>query len=746
MSGKNKSVKFHLSNLLESSCLSACVAKNSYALKDVKTKGNRSLDGLTGFFRRLTTIYFLTGLMFFPAFLSAQEPSIDLKQIELLIEKIENLAERSEIELDFTDLLDNITFLLDNPVDLNNASFDELKQIIFLTDFQIIKILEYRAKYGNFLTIYELQGVEGLNEETIQLMEPFVKISTEKAREKIKPGDVFNYGKHDFFLRYSRIAEDQNGYESLSDSAKTANPNGYYLGTPSKIYSRYSFNYNNRIRFGITADKDPGEEFFTGTQPKGFDFYSAFASYTGKGVLKEVVVGDYHAGFGQGLTLWTGLAFGKSSEAISMKRNGGGLKPSTSVNENLYMRGVAATFAMQNLELTAFYSSKKVDANIGETDTLSQEIMYVTSLQETGYHRTNAEMEDKNAIGEKLYGVHLGFRKNLYSLGTTIYKTTLDTPVENSGELYEQFLFSGTSNLNGGLDFNFYLKNFNFYGELSASENGGKAFLAGCQANVGPRVAFSVFYRNYGEKYQNLYSNALGENSENNNEKGLYTGVLLRLHKNWAFNGYFDFFSFPWLKYRVDAPSAGNEYSAQLSYQPSRTLELYFRYRYKNKQINSGEEALLQQISATDRQNFRFHVSSEVLPWITLRSRVEYLKYNPGDQTSGEGFLVYQDVMIRPENKPFDVTLRYALFNTDSYDERIYAYENDVLYAFSVPAYYYKGSRFYVLIKYEIARWLDVWVRFAQTVYTNRQTIGSGLDEIEGDTKSEIKAQVRLKF
>ncbi len=720
-------------------CRSAFVAKSTCCSNVFKIKENESRN-------RLLAIFFLAGMVLFPNFLCAQETNIDLKQREMLIEKIENLAEKSEFEPDFTDLLDNITFLLENPVDLNSADFDQLKRIMFLTDLQVIKIIEYRAKYGNFLTIYELQAVEGLDEETIALMEPFVKISIEKPKERIKLQDVFRYGKHDFFLRYSQIVQDQNGYESISDSAKAANPNSYYPGSPSKIYSRYGFNFNNRLRFGITADKDPGEEFFKGTQPNGFDFYSAFAYYGGKGVIKDVVVGDYQAGFGQGLTFWTGLAFGKSSEAVSMKRNAVGIKPSTSVNENLFMRGIAATFSLKNTELTAFYSSKKVDANIGETDTLNQEILYVTSLQETGYHRTQAELMDKNVISEKIMGMHLGYRKNLYSAGMTVYKTNFDVPIQNSVSLYEKFQFSGTSNLNGGLDLNFYVNNFNFFGELSASQNGGKAYLAGCQASFGPRVELAVFYRDYGVKYQNLYSNALGENSDNSNEKGFYAGILLRLHKFWTFTGYADYFSFPWLKYRVDAPSAGKEYSAQLSCQPLRTLELIFRYRFQNKQINSGSETLLPHITATERQNFRFHVSSDILPWIALRSRVEYLKFNPGNEPAGYGYLVYQDVMIRPENKPFDVTLRYAIFSTDSYDERIYAYENDVLYAFSVPSYYYKGSRYYLLVKYEFSRWLSFWVRFAQTVYTNQQTIGSGLDEIEGDTKSEIKLQVRLKF
>jgi len=95
--------------------------------------------------------------------------------------------------------------------------------------------------------------------------------------------------------------------------------------------------------------------------------------------------------------------------------------------------------------------------------------------------------------------------------------------------------------------------------------NGGKAYLAGVQANLSARVALSVFYRNYGIEYQNIYSNALGENSSNQTEKGLYAGILLRLHKNWTFNGYADQFAFPWLSYRKDAPARGSEYLGQLN-------------------------------------------------------------------------------------------------------------------------------------------------------------------------------------
>ncbi len=89
---------------------------------------------------------------------------------------------------------------------------------------------------------------------------------------------------------------------------------------------------------------------------------------------------------------------------------------------------------------------------------------------------------------------------------------------------------------------------------------------------------------------------------------------------------------------------------------------------------------------------------------------------------------------------------RYAIFDTNSWDERLYAYENDVLYAFSIPAYYDKGNRYYFMLKWDAADWLDCRLRFAQTVFFDKEVIGSGTDEIEGNHKSEVKVQLRMKF
>ena len=112
-----------------------------------------------------------------------------------------------------------------------------------------------------------------------------------------------------------------------------------------------------------------------------------------------------------------------------------------------------------------------------------------------------------------------------------------------------------------------------------------------------------------------------------------------------------------------------------------------------------------------------------------------------------KGYLVYQDITYSKLGSKFSGSLRYALFQTDSYDARLYAYENDMPGAYSIPAYYYRGSRFYILLDYNVTRKIEIWLRYSQTVYDNKKIISEGsLTEINGNTKSEIKAQIRFKF
>ncbi len=666
-----------------------------------------------------------------------------------LEEKIEQLGGQADADIDFSELVDELMQYIVRPVSINKASESQLRQLQ-LNDLQINNLTTYIQKYGELTSIYELTQVEGFDSLLVTALSPFISFELQPPGAKITPANLARYGRHQILSRYQQVLEQQTGYSPISDSALAAKPNSRYLGGPEKLYLRYGYNFYNKIRFGVTMEKDAGEVFLGGPDSlkKGFDFYTAHFYYNGDKFLKHLAIGDYHLAFGQGLTMYSTLAFGKSPGAITTRRIAPQVKPNTGVNENLFMRGAAVTVSpLRNTDLTVFYSDKKVDASVSGTDSLSAEALYISSLQESGYHRTPGELAGKNAIQQTVYGGNLQTRIKMFRLGATAYQTKLGADLEKKDYLYNQFDFKGKELANFGFDFAAILRSLTVFGEVAGSDNGGRAMLIGATATPDPHVAISVVYRNYGKDYQSFFSNAFAEGSRNANEKGLYIGLFAQLHRNWSLSAYADYFRFPWLRYRVDAPSRGTEYLSQLTWTPNRRTEMQFRYRYQLKQINpSGVAGYTEYPENEKRQNARVHLSFKPTSSLTLKSRAEATWWSmPGFEKRG-GYLVYQDVIYNMPEKPWSLNARYALFDTDTYNERLFAYESDVLYAFSIPSYYYKGNRFYLMGKYSFGRRLDLWVRYAITTYANKTVVGSGLDEIQGNKKSEIKVQIRLRL
>ncbi|MBW6497015.1 MAG: helix-hairpin-helix domain-containing protein [Bacteroidales bacterium] len=664
---------------------------------------------------------------------------------ELFQQRIESLAEEAEEELDYSELIEELEVFLRNPINLNFASADDLRRLFFLNDIQINNLLNHISMFGRLLSIYELQSVEGFDLETIQLLQPYVTVAEERFRRHFRLDDMLREGNSQFFLRYQQLLEEQRGFSPIDPEELEANPNARYLGSPFRLYSRYRFTYYNNISIGMTAEKDPGEEFFRGTQPNGFDYYSGHVYVRDFGRLRAAVVGDFQVQFGQGLTLWSGLAFGKSGEAVDVKKNGLGLRPYTSVDENNFMRGTGVTVGFGDFELTGFFSSKGRDANVLEMDTVTGEALVITSLQQTGLHRTPRELENKNAVHESVYGGHLAWKRNNLSLGATAYRMELGAEFQRNLSFYNQFDFNDRTNTNFGFDYNYISRNFNFFGEAAMSENGGYAFLNGVMMSLDPRLSLALLHRKFSKDYQSLFAAAFSENTRVVNEDGLYLGINARLSQQWRISAYADHFSFPWMKFRTYLPSKGYEYLVQVNYRPSRGTEMYARYRIKNKPLNSQDPDMMRHLEDVVRQNYRFHISYPISPSFTLRNRIELVDFRFGERKE-KGYAIYQDVIYRSLSSPLAVTLRYALFDTDGFDSRIYVYENDVLYAFSFPFYADRGSRAYVLVRYRLSRNIDLYARLAQTWYSNRDSSGSGLDLIEGNTRTEIKAQMRIRF
>jgi len=661
---------------------------------------------------------YLSLILFLAPFFLFAQINDEEKKNEIIERRIEQL-DTEDAEIDYTSLFDALNIHYDDPINLNQATAEELRDLHLLNDIQINALLDHIDRNGKLLNLYELQTIRGFDSDAIASIIPFVKVTGSIDQSQLNIKRALKDGKNNLFFRYIRILEEQQGFSSIDPDELLDNPNRRYLG-------------------------DAGEEFFQGTQKNGFDFYSAHLSVSDYGKIKHAVVGDFHAQFGQGLTLWTGQAFGKSIDLTSIKRNARGLKPYTAADENRFLRGAGTTLRFGKMEVSLLGSIKNVDANL-TLDTITNLDNIFSSLQQSGFHSTPGTITDKNAIQESVFASNVKYSTRLFSFGVTGARTAYEGSFQRNLGIANQFDFNENSTTSIGADYNLTFRNANLFGEVSRTHNGGIGYIQGLLLALDRNLTFTALYRHYDRHFHTINKTAIGENSRPSNENGLLLGMEAKFGKQWRLTGYMDRFEFPWLKFGVDAPSQGMDGVAQLNWKPKRGTELYFRYRHRRKPKNSVEEGPIDMVIPLEQSSYRVNLSAKVSDAIRLKTRVEWTKYNHGE-VKEDGFIAYQDIIFKALSSPFSFSARYALFDTDSYSSRIYAYESDVLYYFSIPAYADQGSRYYLSTKYRVNRNLDLWLRYSQWLYNNRETISSGLNTIDGKTKSEIKFQLRYKF
>lgn len=695
----------------------------------------------------MTFSFYIPRFVLFAIFILNATLSFSQEKEEVIQRRIEFISEQLETEqIDLTDVIAQLTYYFDKPLNLNGATKEELEQLGLLTDVQINDLLLHIQLHGKLISKYELQGLTYWDIETIRLVEPFVKVDDKLDQLSITPKEVLKYGKFEAYFRYQSVPEFKSGYEDVPDSVLNTS-NSYYRGTPERYYSRLRYSYRTNISFGITAEKDPGEEFFQGSQKNGFDFYSAHAFYKGGKYLKAIALGDYQIQIGQGLNLWSGYAFGKTADVTNVKKSANPIKPYTSVDENRFLRGAAVDLGYNDFSLLVFGSRKLVDGALIE-DSLLEEQQFTSSINLTGFHRTNSELARKNTLEERIAGTNLRYDSRSFTAGVAVVYQGYDQPYLKDTLPYNQFDFRGSSTTGLSVDYSWVKRNFNFFGETSYSTHSGAfANIHGVLFSIDHRASMSIVYRKYDRAYSTFYNAGFAEASKTQNESGLYAGLKFKLSRTITVNSYVDFFKFPWMKYQVDAPSEGHEIMIQPSYKPSRALEIYARFREQVRQKNSRDtDGSITGIEDVVQRNYRINLSYQVTESIKVKSRVEYMTIHRESNTPESGVILTQDILYKPKNFPVDLSLRYALFDTDSYDSRIYTYENNALYVFSVPAYYYTGSRAYILARYTFLRRFDLWVKYGVSIYDNRNSIGSGAEEITGNRRSDITVQLRVKL
>lgn len=652
------------------------------------------------------------------------------KIIEVLIESLhENLDEETEASIMIEDLED----LTENPININATNAAELSRLYILNEIQIQKLLDYILQFGPVYSIFELNTIDGFTPDLLNNISPFIQFGAVKTKpETIR--NALKYTRQQVLFRALTTTQKAKGYREKEDGTTP------FEGNPFRYYTRYKFEAGDRIVAGITAEKDPGEAFFTGSNNRGFDYYSGHVRVNINSFIQHITVGDFIVRSGQGLVLWQGYTNRKSVYTMDISKSNQGVRSYTSADENLYFRGTATTLNSGNTNLSLFYSHKKQDANL-ESSVASP--YYFTSLQTSGYHRTASETADEKSIKHSSWGAVFNSTFINLKVGVTFLYDRFNIPFIPSDQLYNRFRFSGKENVAAGINYMYNKGKYQLFGEAAISKSKGKAYLQGAVARLNDRLNFSLLFRHYDKNYQTIWGNAFAEGSSVSNESGIYFGTRILPVKFVTVSAYSDFYRSNWINFTTAGPSAGWDIFTQANVVFSQKFEFYLRYKKEEKgqkfTVNERFVNLPETIGKT-----RFHLQYKPDEILTLKTRFEHAGYSGPEKENG--WMVFQDIQFEVSKIPVNVSARIAWFSTDSYNSRIYAYENDLLYTFSIPAYYGKGFREYINIKWKISNQIDCWIKVANTTWSDRNTISSGHNEIEGRNKTELKFQLRLKI
>lgn len=659
--------------------------------------------------------------------------------VDKWMEYIEELATEIEDQEQIESLYTELSYLSEHPFDINKVTAEQLDIFPFLSDIQIQEIIDYRHKYGNMVSLYELKNIEELDFQTISLLLPFIYIdSSGDPVDKLlfTVDNLLKKGRNELKIRYDQCFQQKKGYKEQADTILAVYPNRKYLGEPFYHSFSYSYTFDDRLQIGLVGEKDAGEPFWN-KYHKGYDYYSVHLFLKDISKLKSLVIGDYKVSFGQGLVVSNDFKPSRST-ALTQRRNYG-FRRHYSTNETDFFRGAAATLSFDKLEYSFFYSYRKMDASV--------ESGKFTSIKIDGLHRLPRDRENKQAVSMQTLGGNIRYSSTSFSMGVTALSYSFGKlEMQPDPKPYNLYYFRGSRNINASIDYLLKSRYVKFSGETAFSQNGALATLNNIQLTPTSYVMFLLSHRYYDKQYQSFFGNAFSQNTAVQNEQGIYMGIQFTPFPYWKLSAYADTFRFPWLKYGVDAPSKGKEYMGQVDYTKSKSFSAYLRYRYRENEKNYLQEGNnVVSILPCSQHRLRLQTVYALTSSVVFRTSVDGIFYQE-QQTKNKGFMFAQSMGWKPVSIPVQTDLYIGLFRTDNYTTRISSYEKNLLYAFNMPSFYGKGIRLATTISWKILDRLSLSAKFACTHYTDRDTIGTDLELIEGSTKTDLYAILNWKF
>ena len=651
---------------------------------------------------------------------------------------LEQLAEEELDEATVENMFQELTMLENNPMNLNTVSREQLERFPLLSFEQATNLADFLEKNRPVYTVFELRNVSYLDFNTIELILPFFYVG---ESEQVQPSaaEMLKYGRNEVQFQLDKTLNKRAGYGEFSDSILERYPNRKYRGEDFYTSLKYSFAYRDKIQFGLLGEKDAGEPFFKKDYPKGYDHYGFHLIVRDIGKLKTLAVGDYRLSFGQGLILNNDFMLSKSWATNNIIRRTQDPKRHFSTAESGFFRGAAAVFGFSNIKLTTFYSNRRFDANLSNDGEM-------TSFKIDGYHRTPSEMEKKNNSREQATGININYRKEQFQVGVSGIYHAYNRMYYPTVQEYNYYYLRDSSNFNASIDYSYRFNRLTFAGETAIAKNKAVASTNMIQYSPSNLLSLSALYRYFPVSYNAMHAQSFSEGSRTQNENGLYVGATFSPLRKLSVTTYVDIFRFPWVKSQVDQPSKGVDIYFLGIYAVNRNSNFEIRYKFKQKEQNARyPDENSRTVLPYNTQKIRLRYNNTLNSGWNFRTTVDAALYRQKHFPQEKGFMISQNIGYRGSEK-ISGDLFAGYFKSDTFAARLYSYERNILTTFYMPSFYGKGMRLALSGRYNITSRLSFSAKIGHTRYFDRETIGSGTELIEGNSRTDVFTYLRWRF
>jgi len=463
-------------------------------------------------------------------------------------------------------------------------------------------------------------------------------------------------------------------------------------------------------------------------------------------------------------------------------RSGRGVSPFASTEENRFFRGGAASVHLLDLlgyaapgvrhlplRLTgyAFLSRRQLDAS-WDTDPFTG-VRRISTLPASGLHRTVTEAARRDAVRESVIGGGMDMEARIglvnASGGLVSFSSSLDVPLKPPTRPDQAFDRKTSALTVNSMHLTLQWNHLLVTGEAARLTSGPRVTPRARYAGVvalayddGRRMDMVLHLRSFGKGYDNPYVAAFNETSTQN-ERGVYGGVRVSLHRTLRVSGYVDQYAFKWLRFNVSRPTVGRDARLVVEYEPRRWISHMVEVRSETKEQRGTRTALphsgrrspviAEPVIPGTRQSIRFDTDVSVSSAFGLATEVQASRTREGDPANRGlarfGWLIVQRLnwQLHPR---VSLTGSMALFDTNDFSTRLYTYERDLRYAFRVPALFGRGERSYAFARIKLRDGIMVEAKYSVTRYDDRDQIRSGLQQLSSNRIRSLGIQLHWRL